>query len=182
VAGKPPPPPFTRTKRTRRVPHPVLIGHAASLSQAWRAAHSSRRTPRKRRRRRRRSDGGWPRSRRSASVRARRCRARTTSSASCASNCAAHSGPSTRTRWRRAPPRCPHALREARRAVRDASNLVTTRLELRLRAASCAESCRGRSDGGQGVAPGGWTGLLLCVASKASCQRPGTLRAAFLCT
>ena len=28
-----PPPPFTRTKRTRRVPHPVLIGHAASLSQ-----------------------------------------------------------------------------------------------------------------------------------------------------
>jgi hypothetical protein len=30
-AGRPPPPPF-RTKWTRRVPHPVLIGHAASLT------------------------------------------------------------------------------------------------------------------------------------------------------
>ena len=30
----PPPPPSPRTKWTRRVPHPVLIGHAASLSQA----------------------------------------------------------------------------------------------------------------------------------------------------
>ena len=29
----PPPPPPPRTNRTRRVPHPVLIGHAASLSQ-----------------------------------------------------------------------------------------------------------------------------------------------------
>jgi hypothetical protein len=29
----PPPPPHPRTKWTRRVPHPVLIGHAASLSQ-----------------------------------------------------------------------------------------------------------------------------------------------------
>jgi len=29
-----PPPP--RTKWTRRVPHPVLIGHAESLSQVWR--------------------------------------------------------------------------------------------------------------------------------------------------
>jgi cysteine-rich repeat protein len=29
----PPPPPPPRTKWTRRVPHPVLIGHAASLSQ-----------------------------------------------------------------------------------------------------------------------------------------------------
>ena len=28
-----PPPPLFRTNRTRRVPHPVLIGHAASLSQ-----------------------------------------------------------------------------------------------------------------------------------------------------
>jgi flagellar biosynthesis GTPase FlhF len=28
------PPPSPRTKWTRRVPHPVLIGHAASLSQA----------------------------------------------------------------------------------------------------------------------------------------------------
>jgi hypothetical protein len=28
----PPPPPPSRTKWTRRVPHPVLIGHAASLS------------------------------------------------------------------------------------------------------------------------------------------------------
>ena len=28
-----PPPPFSRTKWTCRVPHPVLIGHAASLSQ-----------------------------------------------------------------------------------------------------------------------------------------------------
>ena len=28
----PPPPPFSRTKWTRRVPHPVLIGHAASLT------------------------------------------------------------------------------------------------------------------------------------------------------
>ena len=32
-AGAPPPPP-PRTKWTRRVPHPVLTGHAASLSQA----------------------------------------------------------------------------------------------------------------------------------------------------
>ena len=29
----PPPPPSSHTNRTRRVPHPVLIGHAASLSQ-----------------------------------------------------------------------------------------------------------------------------------------------------
>ena len=28
-----PPPPLPRTNRTRRVPHPVLIGHAASLTQ-----------------------------------------------------------------------------------------------------------------------------------------------------
>ena len=28
----PPPPPPLRTNRTRRVPHPVLIGHAASLT------------------------------------------------------------------------------------------------------------------------------------------------------
>ena len=28
----PPPPPSSRTKWTRRVPHPVLIGHAASLT------------------------------------------------------------------------------------------------------------------------------------------------------
>ena len=28
----PPPPPPSRTKWTRRVPHPVLIGHAASLT------------------------------------------------------------------------------------------------------------------------------------------------------
>ena len=28
----PPPPPPPRTKWTRRVPHPVLIGHAASLT------------------------------------------------------------------------------------------------------------------------------------------------------
>jgi hypothetical protein len=27
-----PPPPCPRTNRTRRVPHPVLIGHAASLT------------------------------------------------------------------------------------------------------------------------------------------------------
>jgi len=30
----PPPPPSFRTKSTRRVPHPVLIGHVSSLSQA----------------------------------------------------------------------------------------------------------------------------------------------------
>ena len=29
----PPPPPLPRTKWTRRVPHPVLIGHAASLTR-----------------------------------------------------------------------------------------------------------------------------------------------------
>ena len=29
---RPPPPPSPRTNRTRRVPHPVLIGHAASLT------------------------------------------------------------------------------------------------------------------------------------------------------
>ena len=29
---RPPPPPLPRTKWTRRVPHPVLIGHAASLT------------------------------------------------------------------------------------------------------------------------------------------------------
>ena len=37
------PPPLSRTKWTRRVPHPVLIGHAASLSQvefAFRSAAS----------------------------------------------------------------------------------------------------------------------------------------------
>jgi len=33
AAGSVPPPSFPRTKWTRRVPHPVLIGHAASLSQ-----------------------------------------------------------------------------------------------------------------------------------------------------
>ena len=33
-----PPPPSSRTKWTRRVPHPVLIGHAASLSQEAQAA------------------------------------------------------------------------------------------------------------------------------------------------
>jgi len=33
TAGGCPPPPPPRTKWTRRVPHPVLIGHAASLSQ-----------------------------------------------------------------------------------------------------------------------------------------------------
>jgi len=38
--GLPPPPP--RTKWTRRVPHPVLIGHAASLSQVA-ALHRARR-------------------------------------------------------------------------------------------------------------------------------------------
>jgi hypothetical protein len=32
--GQGPPPPSPRTKWTRRVPHPVLIGHAAFLSQA----------------------------------------------------------------------------------------------------------------------------------------------------
>ena len=31
---QPPPPPHFRTKWTRRVPHPVLIGHAASLTPA----------------------------------------------------------------------------------------------------------------------------------------------------
>ena len=30
--GSVPPPPPPRTKWTRRVPHPVLIGHAASLT------------------------------------------------------------------------------------------------------------------------------------------------------
>ena len=30
----PPPPPPPRTKWTRRVPHPVLIGHAASLTSS----------------------------------------------------------------------------------------------------------------------------------------------------
>ena len=31
IQAAPPPPPFpSRTNRTRRVPHPVLIGHAAS--------------------------------------------------------------------------------------------------------------------------------------------------------
>ena len=32
AAVPPPPPPAPRTNRTRRVPHPVLIGHAASLT------------------------------------------------------------------------------------------------------------------------------------------------------
>jgi len=39
AAPNPPPPPGT--KWTRRVPHPVLIGHAASLSQAVAAAAAS---------------------------------------------------------------------------------------------------------------------------------------------
>ena len=34
----PPPPPPLRTNRTRRVPHPVLIGHAASLTPCLRPA------------------------------------------------------------------------------------------------------------------------------------------------
>ena len=33
LSGGSPPPPPPRTKWTRRVPHPVLIGHAASLTQ-----------------------------------------------------------------------------------------------------------------------------------------------------
>jgi hypothetical protein len=32
TCARPPPPPSPRTKWTRRVPHPVLIGHAASLT------------------------------------------------------------------------------------------------------------------------------------------------------
>ena len=41
AAHPPPPPPLPRTKWTHRVPHPVLIGHAASLSQvACGAAHT----------------------------------------------------------------------------------------------------------------------------------------------
>ena len=32
LQAPPPPPPPPRTNRTRRVPHPVLIGHAASLT------------------------------------------------------------------------------------------------------------------------------------------------------
>ena len=35
----PPPPPLFRTNRTRRVPSPVLIGHAASLSQVVGSVH-----------------------------------------------------------------------------------------------------------------------------------------------
>jgi hypothetical protein len=35
AAAGPPPPPPPRTKWTRRVPHPVLIGRAASLSRGW---------------------------------------------------------------------------------------------------------------------------------------------------
>jgi len=42
-----PPPPSSRAKWTRRVPHPVLIGHAASLSQVLRAhAAAARRAAR----------------------------------------------------------------------------------------------------------------------------------------
>ena len=37
-ASGPPPPPPPRTNRTRRVPHPVLIGHAASLTPYRRGA------------------------------------------------------------------------------------------------------------------------------------------------
>ena len=33
LSSPPPPPPPSRTKWTRRVPHPVLIGHAASLAR-----------------------------------------------------------------------------------------------------------------------------------------------------
>jgi hypothetical protein len=41
------PRPSPRTSRTRRVPHPVLIGHSAARSQAiewdeeWKAAHAA---------------------------------------------------------------------------------------------------------------------------------------------
>ena len=38
----PPPPPPPRTKWTRRVPHPVLIGHAASLTPPAAAAAATR--------------------------------------------------------------------------------------------------------------------------------------------
>ena len=36
--GSPPPPPLSRTKWTRRVPHPVLIGHAFEGAGQPRAA------------------------------------------------------------------------------------------------------------------------------------------------
>ena len=39
------PPPPSRTKWTRRVPHPVLIGHAASLTQV--GERPTRRLPRR---------------------------------------------------------------------------------------------------------------------------------------
>ena len=41
-ASPPPPPPPPRTKWTRRVPHPVLIGHAASLTPYPRFSHPRR--------------------------------------------------------------------------------------------------------------------------------------------
>jgi len=54
-AGEPPsPPPPSRTKWTRRVPHPVLIGHAASLSQV-RVRRAPRGVRRRRTQRQRRS-------------------------------------------------------------------------------------------------------------------------------
>jgi len=45
-----PPPPLLRTKWTRRVPHPVLIGHAASLRveaarAAWQRGHHAQSPP-----------------------------------------------------------------------------------------------------------------------------------------
>jgi len=46
-AQLPPPPPPPRTKWTLRVPHPVLIGHAASLSQLHRQPHMGYMNPRK---------------------------------------------------------------------------------------------------------------------------------------
>ena len=43
-ASRPPPPPPPRTKWTRRVPHPVLIGHAASLEVHLAASRAGQHT------------------------------------------------------------------------------------------------------------------------------------------
>ena len=79
VAGSPPPPP--RTNRTRRVPHPVLIGHAGRFRRSWSPrgrARGRRPTPCTRaraRRRKRRTSRRARRSRRRPRAR-RRWRAR----------------------------------------------------------------------------------------------------------
>ena len=98
----PPPPPSPRTKWTRRVPHPVLIGHAAPLSQVRRAGRAGR-VRRLRRKRLGLCVGGWR-----GAARAPECDARAHRSAATAPQ---HLAPAQRgVPRRRVPPPPPLVL------------------------------------------------------------------------